>query len=205
MQISLSHPLHTVFIKTPKGRDEVARRSFGLNPRQRRVLIVMDGTKNLSTMSEVIPKQELNEIISFLTKESFITLAEDQADARSSMPADPLPDRASEKEKTSLAANDPVLKAAPLPASFSSSSAMTLTQDAEKIREIKDFMTTTATTYLGLMAASLIHRIETAKEASTLMSTVGQWHMALRESKHGNRFATPYLEQVTAALSEKAS
>jgi hypothetical protein len=75
-----------------------------------------------------------------------------------------------------------------------------LLQDAEKIRKVKDFMTTTATTYLGLLSADVIHRIERAEGAAQLMAAVGPWHMALRESKHGNRFAGPYLDQVTAAL-----
>lgn len=207
MQISTPHPTHSVFTKTAKGHDEVARRGFGLNPRQRRVLIVMDGTKSLSTITEMIPRQELDEIVSFLAQQSFIALAEGRDEKRQSSTIDGPPNREPDNKEIAVpVVPEPVLAAAPQQAfSLSPKPEMTFTQDAEKIREIKDFMTTTATTYLGLMAADLIHRIERAKEAAALRSVIAQWHMALCESKHGNRFAAPYLQQVTAALAGKVS
>jgi len=75
-----------------------------------------------------------------------------------------------------------------------------LIQDADKIREIKDFMTVTAQTYLGLLAADIIRRIERTKDAEQLMNVLGQWHMALRDSKQGHRFAAQYMQEITANL-----
>lgn len=154
---------------------------------------------------EVIPWHELNEIVSLLTQQSFIAATESHAGERQ-MPTGEL--AATGEDKTTEMATaqaEPVLTTQQDAPVAPPKPEMTLIQDAEKIREIKDFMTTTATTYLGLMAADLIHRIERAKEAAALMSVVGQWHMALRGSKHGNQFAGPYLEQVSAALSGKTS
>jgi hypothetical protein len=79
-----------------------------------------------------------------------------------------------------------------------------LTQDPETIRQVKDFMATTAHTYLGLLSAEVIQRIERAKDAAQLMSVVGHWHMALRGSRQGSRFAGPYLDQVRRTLSGEA-
>lgn len=202
MQTLTSHSAHTVFTKTAKGRDEIARRGFGLNPRQRRVLIVMDGTKSLSTITEMIPKHELDEIIPFLTQQSFIALAKSAAKEIKGIALESHTVHHSTIPEASLSlAPSSRASVSSEPLSPSPEMVTALTQDVEKLREIKDFMTTTAQTYLGLLAAELIHRIERAKGAEALMAVVGQWHMALRESKHGNRFAGPYLHQITAALS----
>jgi hypothetical protein len=72
--------------------------------------------------------------------------------------------------------------------------------DEKKLREVKDFMITTAHTYLGLLSADLIAKIERAKDAPQLMAMLGQWFMALRDSKHGKRFASVYMEQTLATL-----
>jgi len=195
MQLSMSYQPDTVFRKTEKGRDEVAMRCFGLSPLQRRVLIVMDGTKRISTIFEMIPEQKLEEIVSYLVIQNFITTIVSAQSTQSNGQVQSLKHAVDAQQ-----ANIAYLETSQHTAKISISN-VELIQDAKKIREIKDFMTSTATTYLGLMASDLIHRIERTKEASGLMSIVGQWHMALRESKHGNRFAGAYLDQVTNALS----
>lgn len=72
-------------------------------------------------------------------------------------------------------------------------------EDAE-IRRIKDFMTVTAQTYLGLLGAEVIRHVELASDAAELLAAAGHWHMALHGSKQGSRYAAPYLEQVKSAL-----
>lgn len=170
MHTLVSDSAHAVFVKTAKGHEEITQRRYGLNTRQRRVLIIMDGTKAVSSIREVIPGDGLDEIISELAKQGFIALA-------------------SAGERNAVARFEKAVAHEPV-----------RPQDVEKIRQVKDFMTTTATTYLGLLSADVIHRIERAKGAAQLMTVVGHWHMALRESKQGSRFAGPYLEQVTVAL-----
>ncbi|WP_076592141.1 hypothetical protein [Herminiimonas arsenitoxidans] len=200
MQLSTSYRPDTVFSKTEKGRGEVAMRCFGLNPLQRRVLIVMDGAKRFSTIFEMIPEQKLEEIVSYLVDQNFIVPTEVSAKStKSTVQAQSLKHAGDAKEGSVN-----IVETSQHTTRISLSN-VELIQDAEKIREIKNFMTSTATTYLGLMAAELIHRIERTKEASGLMSIVGQWHMALRESKHGNRFAGAYLDQVTNALSGQSA
>lgn len=173
----------------------MAKRCFGLSPLQRRVLIVMDGAKRFSTILEMIPEQKLEEIVSYLVAQNFIVKTEVSVQSI----------KLDAQTRTLKHISEPKLETVAYletsPTKKISIANVELIQDAEKIREIKNFMTSTATTYLGLMAADLIHRIERTKEAAGLMSIVGQWHMALRESKHGNRFAGAYLDQVTNALS----
>lgn len=170
-----------VFSKTEKGREEMARRSHGLNPVQRRVLIIIDGSKSFDALAEMIPAMvssgQLRDILAYLLEYGFIVAVEDDQKAQM-----------------------------PIPASSSGTTAASaaLTDDPVAIRLVKDFMTTTAQTYLGLLSAPLIQRIEQARTAPQLMSVAGQWNMALRDSAQGKRFADPYLEQVRSALAASA-
>ncbi|MBS0308207.1 MAG: hypothetical protein JSS58_04470, partial [Proteobacteria bacterium] len=80
-----------------------------------------------------------------------------------------------------------------------------LADDPTTIRIVKDFMTTTAQTYLGLLGAGIIQRIERAKTAEQLLAVLGQWNMALHESTQGRRFAAGSLQQVKDALMGQGS
>lgn len=162
-----------VFSKTEKGREEMSSRAHGLNPMQRRVLIIIDGSKDLETIIEMIPAMvpsgQLQEILGYLLEHGFITQVDSDARGQSHAGA-----------------------------------GAALTEDPATIRLVKDFMTTTAQTYLGLLSAPLIQRVEQAKTATQLMAVAGHWNMALRDSQQGKRFASPYLEQVKSALATGA-
>jgi hypothetical protein len=173
-QSSKSVATNPVYAKTPKGREELNSRKAGLNMRQRSVLIMLDGSKPLDAVKSPLPKDELQDIIAFLTRQELITIANQ---AENQAQNDAVND-----------AGDAARPSAPAPLA------------PHKLREAKDFMTTTAQTYLGLLAADLIRRIEHSKDAAQLQTVLGQWHMALRDSKHGHKFATIYLEQISATL-----
>jgi hypothetical protein len=205
MHASTSHLSGTIFCKTEKGQQEVSHRRFGLDMRQRRILIMMDGTKSLSAIKEMMPSDGLGSIISFLVEQGFVA-STDKTGRNASVA---MVESASALDTARMNRTGPAQRiaaaAAPRRSPAEAAEVPGLLQDAEKIREVKDFMTTTATTYLGLLSAGIIHRIERAEGAAQLMAEVGPWHMALRESKQGNRFAGPYLEQVTAALTGRAA
>ncbi|QAU35441.1 hypothetical protein [Janthinobacterium sp. 17J80-10] len=190
-----------VFSKTDKGREEMAKRTFGLNPLQRRVLILIDGSKDLETLADMIPAMvpagQLREILVHLLEHGFIAPS-DSDTASQTYPGIPAfspqsyPDNVRREAATSAGAATPVA----VPAGGGDS----LTDDPAIVRQVKDFMTTTAQTYLGLLSAPVIQRIEQARTAAQLMTVAGHWNMALRDSQQGKRFAGPYLEQVKAAL-----
>lgn len=54
-------------------------RSFGLTPKQRRVLIMMNGKKDLAAVAGFVPLSELRETIPFLLAEMFISEMTDDA------------------------------------------------------------------------------------------------------------------------------
>lgn len=70
--------------------------------------------------------------------------------------------------------------------------------DAARLLHIKSMMTRSAETYLGLMAAEVVRRVEQACDEAQLLSVLGHWHMAMRESKYGKDVAGTHLEQIKA-------
>ena len=199
-----------VFSKTDKGREEMAKRSFGLNPLQRRVLILIDGSKDLETLAEMIPAMvpggQLREILVHLLEHDFIAPS-DSDTASQTYPGNPaFPAQAYSDTAQGAAATFADAAAMPvaIPVAATAGVGDLLTEDQATIRQVKDFMTTTAQTYLGLLSAPVIQRIEQARTAAQLMTVAGHWNMALRDSQQGKRFASPYLEQVKSALLEGA-
>lgn len=181
----------SIFTKTQKGRDEVVQRRAGLNTRQRSVLIMLDGIKRLDKLMSPIPKDELSHIVDFLTKQEFIRLHPQVDSSQQENPVNAQPEVLTPLEQPTPPVQIP---------SHAKPKTSVFLQDEKKLREIKDFMTTTAHTYMGLLSADLIRRIERAKEAPQLMAILGEWFVALRESKHGQRFASAYMEQILASL-----
>lgn len=198
----------SIFAKTPKGREVIAKRGAGLNARQRSVLIMLDGIKRLDKLMTPIPKEELRSIVDFLANQELISVtnvAEIEAAKK------PLAKETATLSASTNATLDSPVTTSPIDTATSETAATSsislaaeviqqfLTDD-NKLREVKDFMTTTAHTYLGLLSANLIRRIEHTKDAQELIAMLGQWHMALCDSKHGKRFAATYLDQISGTL-----
>lgn len=68
-----------IYAKTARGHEEVSMRSFGLTPKQRRVLIMMNGKKHLDAIAGFIPLSELREAVPFLLAEMFIEAISEEA------------------------------------------------------------------------------------------------------------------------------
>jgi len=65
----------TIFAKTGKGYEEVAARSDLLTPRQRRVLIMVDGRRSVDELREMLPADDLQHTLGMLEEEGLIVLA----------------------------------------------------------------------------------------------------------------------------------
>ena len=48
---------NTVCVKSPKGQEEIERRTHGLTPRLRQMLIMMDGRRDMATLQTVLPAE----------------------------------------------------------------------------------------------------------------------------------------------------
>lgn len=183
LSIAASFPGRAVFTKTAKGRNEVAQRSPGLSTRQRQVLILIDGVKQLHAINKIVPETEFVRIVDFLQQEEMITLQQSPATGKMSQGAS--------RASTSRIADTGVLPG---------TTARVLTDDPAQIAALKRLLSDTARNYLGLLSVDIERRIDAARDAAQLLSVLGQWHMALRQSKHGGAYAGQYLALIEAGF-----
>ena len=63
-----------VFAKTPKGHEELTARTGGLTPRQRRVLIMVDGKRSVDELREMLQTDDLQHTLGLLEESGFIEI-----------------------------------------------------------------------------------------------------------------------------------
>lgn len=73
-----------------------------------------------------------------------------------------------------------------------------------RLAPVKAMLVSTAQTYLGLIAADLVRQIGAARDEHQLQRAIGQWHMAMQDSKYGREVVEAQLARVKAALQSPA-
>lgn len=81
-------PAAVVYVKTPKGIEEVAERRHGLPQRVRRVLIMADGKRDARQLEEMLPAEGVAAIVESLVTEGFLTALEAPKAEQAPPPAD---------------------------------------------------------------------------------------------------------------------
>lgn len=190
-----------VYAKTAKGRGEVNARGMGLSGRQRTVLIMLDGQRSCAALAAMMPEGQVAGIVTELLALDLIAPCAGAAGAPAPAAA-PLPAAAAFVAREVGPENVPEA-AVPAPASAIAPAdvpdAGTPQADAG-VAAIKAYMVQAAQTYLGLLAAEVVERIEGAHDAARLRGVVGHWHMALQASKHGRETAAAHIEYVRTGL-----
>jgi hypothetical protein len=69
------------------------------------------------------------------------------------------------------------------------------------LTRVKAEMVETAEACLGLLAADVVRRIDSATDEAALLAVVGHWHMALQGSKRGREAALAHVERIRQSLS----
>ena len=181
-----------VYCKTAKGREEILARQHALQFRQRNTLILMDCAKNLGLIATAIPFAELEKTVPFLMQNGFIVLA-------SALPEQTRPPAVTPNQNRT---DDTGLRSGKIPAAINAepTKVSVLTRNPDALEKVKNFMITASNTYLGLMGAGIISRIQICHTAEQLMAVAGFWNMAFRESKQGGPVASIFLEQVKLEL-----
>lgn len=82
-----------VFAKTQKGQEELTAKSGGLTPRQRRVLIMVDGKRSVDELREMLQADDLQHTLGLLEESGFIEVRAvmDATGATQPAPAEPMP------------------------------------------------------------------------------------------------------------------
>ena len=82
-----------VFAKTQKGHEQLTAKSGGLTPRQRRVLIMVDGKRTVDELREMLLADDLQHTLGLLEESGFIEiggLKDVETGATQPAPTDPL-------------------------------------------------------------------------------------------------------------------
>ncbi|STQ89179.1 hypothetical protein [Iodobacter fluviatilis] len=179
MSIS-SELLDRIYVKTPQGQKEIAERSSGLPARQRRLLILIDGTKSSSELAVLLAEFELSARLEELVGLGFIQLK----------------DTARQEEINAKAAVAPVAAhaAPPVPPSITP-----LSIDPLLLEQAKKLMVESAQHCLGIMARSLIEEIQQSNESNCKV-VIARWNMALRQSSKARTHADQYVDAVKTLI-----
>lgn len=156
-----------VFHKTAKGTEEMEKRSHGLGPKVRRILIMIDGKRTVDALREIIPSDDLTHTIGMLEEDGFVeVLAIASANgAMVAAPAGPLPSITAFRDE-------------PPP------------EDAMRLQMSRNFMENTLKAFVGSLGMSaLIDRLDNAQSLGDLRACFDEWYQAIVSSRDGRREA----------------
>jgi hypothetical protein len=147
-----------VCVKTPKGIEEVERRTHGLPFKARQVLIMVDGKRDQQALEGVFPPEMVRTTLDQLLRDGFIRALE------------------------------PVLTPKPAaPSTAPSKQAPVVASDDERYELARNFMLNTTSAFVGVFGSSLSSRIELAPDLETLATFFGEWHDAIALSPDGKK------------------
>ena len=155
-----------VFAKTPKGQAEIATKAGGLTPRQRRVLIMVDGKRSVDELREMLLTDDLQHTLGLLEETGLIEVGSvTDAAGTASEPQAQMP---------------PITAFGELPGS----------PDPLRLQQARNFMTNTLNAFVGALGhSSLLDRIEKAAGHSELRAHYDEWYHAIVMSREGKRQA----------------
>ena len=155
-----------VFAKTQKGHDEITSKAGGLTPRQRRVLIFVDGKRSVDDLRGMLQADDLQHTLGMLEEDGYIAVSSVvTAQGKVSAPAAPLP-------------------------SVTSFSELPSSPDPLRLQQARNFMVNTLNTFVGSMgASSLLNRLDEAQGHEGLRALYDEWYNAVVMSREGRREA----------------
>lgn len=159
-----------VLCKTPKALEELSERRYGLRPKARQVLVLLDGTRTLSTLTELISAPDLQQIVRELLRDGFLS-----------------------SEANHLVSEAPAITAV---SAFPQDAPI----DPVRLTRAKAYLIEISQQHLGLMAAKLQQEIAGAHDRPSVRAALAHWNMALRESRSGAGIATPCLQKAREIL-----
>lgn len=160
-----------IYVKTQKGVDEINKRSHGLPPRARQVLILLDGKRSIDDVTNMIPGDETLELLDDLFAGGFM---EPQHENAVVMAPEPKPAVVKSTTPKPVAAK-PAAKA-----EFPK-------DDAARLEMAKNFMRNTVQTFLGGMGSGFISHIEKCHSFEELRKNFGPWKEAIELSGDGRK------------------
>lgn len=165
-----------VYEKSARGFSEFITEKRSLHVRERQVLLLVNGVRNLEDLEKFFKKELLSETIKKLELGGYIQ-----------QPRGTL----TEKKLSSTTQSFFNVDHTSTPISPANMSA------------IKAILVESADDYLGIMGRSLKSRIEACNDENDIRNCISSWHMAMRESKLGRESASFLMEQIHQTLDNK--
>lgn len=179
-----------VYEKSARGYTEFTNNKRTLNVRERQVLLLVNGIRNLEDLEKFFKKDHLMETLEKLETGGFIQRADQaiKSDVSSNVnAANPTP-------STDLSV------ASLTTMSFFQTENMNTTVNAATIEAVKTILVEATDDYLGLMGRGIKARVSACDNESELRNCISSWHMAMRESKLGRESTSFLLQQIHHAL-----
>ena len=165
-----------VFAKTPKGQDEIASRAGGLTPRQRRVLIMIDGKRTVDDLREMLQADDLQHTLGLLEEEAYIEMIRATDAEGKTAPVSPLP-------------------------SITAFGDLPDGNDSVRLQQARNFMMNTLNAFVGALGtSSLLDRIENAGGHPELRELYDEWYHAIVMSREGKREAEALRTKLLAVI-----
>lgn len=156
-----------IFAKTDKGQAELTQKSGGLTPRQRRVLIMVDGKRSVEELRELLQNDDLQHTLGLLEEAGFIEIGgmQNAAGDFQEAPSGPLP---------------PIDAFRPLPEP----------PNAKDIELARNFIQNTLRTFCGPFGyLHIIKAVHAAKTHEELREQFAPWYHAIVQTRDGKRRA----------------
>lgn len=168
-----------VYEKSTLGFNEFTNNKRTLGVRERQVLLLVNGVRNLDELNKFFKKDLLLDTIKKLETEGYIQLPQGQQ----------RPPEFASSMQNQLALEDSPTKTEPI--------------CPTKMATVKAILIEAADDYLGIMGRGIKAKIESCDNENNLRQTISSWHMAMRESKLGRESASFLMEQIHKTLEGK--
>lgn len=162
------------FAKTPKGHDEISTKAGGLTPRQRRVLIMIDGKRTIDELRSMLQADDLQHTLGMLEEDGYIEIG--GVTGKAGVPPGPLP-------------------------SITAFGELPATPDPVRMQQARNFMMNTLNAFVGALGtSSLLDRIENAQDHGALRQLYDEWYHAIVMSREGKREAESLRSKLLAVI-----
>jgi hypothetical protein len=168
-----------VYEKSTLGFNEFTNNNRTLGVRERQVLLLVNGVRNLDELNKFFKKDLLLDTIKKLETEGYIQLPQGQQ----------RPPEFASSLQNQLSLQDTPTKTEPI--------------CPTKMATVKAILIEAADDYLGIMGRGIKAKIESCDNENNLRQTISSWHMAMRESKLGRESASFLMEQIHKTLEGK--
>lgn len=169
-----------VYEKSALGYNEFTNNRRTLNVRERQVLLLVNGVRNMEDLEKFFKKELLTETILKLELEGFIYPANTQSNGTLL------------NQTTNVSGHF-----------FLNTQSATIPINPAKMAAIKTILLEASDDYLGLMGRGIKDKIAKCDNETDLRNCISSWHMAMRESKLGRESTDFLMEQIHQTMENK--